>query len=748
MTDIGGQSISSSSIAGKRKRQPEYVPDGIDFTPGVVGDGRLRIYDAKRTKNLPSVQLDSSPASAISYFCNPDPTVDAKLGINTRTPTHILDVVQTNSSTPLARFTLADGITHPLTIDESGNTSFVGDVTVNGDLNVTGTTTTVSGLNVTDNFIIINSDLGVGVAPTEDCGVTVNRGSSTDFNFRWRESDDTFVIGLVGVSESAIATRQDSPTNGGIMVWNDSAKRFDNYGNFIFTGSRLGIGTAAAFPSPLATLHIIGEGSDDPLRIEYRDHDFPEDIPETIFQIDSDGISTFYQITLNDGPCVVVSGGMSISKRLICASSINTLGNFRFDLFHDEALVISSTDTNGDICLVTNGTGKVTITSGGVALSGTPGALLHVQYSGSEVGIDCFRVDDAATTDSSYLHVEQDGRVGINCGPVSASTSTGSQPIVQVTGFLNNTGPECLAQFTGTDNVGPGGISIERVSGGSWTTTGAMISAGLHYGETDNTFVHDNTLSTSVLGQAIHFDTTNTIMKFVLGGAGANTTPTVFPEFDLDSFSKLWLDFQSTVRGVYASATNSAVSTTNCSFCVNGTFAITGDLIMASGSLSHMRFTSATESTSTTSAPATVAGGVGVGGNVNIGRHLFAVDTASTSTFTGDTLFTGVSGYIRITPVIVATTTYSMLATDEIVLMTNAATRTITLQPCATAGVGRIVRFHEAGGSTNAVDINTVSSEIIHGGGIADSTTRAITTAYGYMSLMTDGTAWYVLSTG
>jgi hypothetical protein len=198
MSDLSGQTLSWSTITGKRKWQPEYIPDVVDFTPGgTSGDGQLRIYDAKRSRNLPSIQFDSS-ASAISYICNANTAIDATLGINTRAAAYDVHVVQVSSVAPLARFTLVDGTTHPLTIDETGETAIVGSTTtITGDLTVTGTISTVTDLAVTRNFITLNSDL-VGAAPTEDCGVTVNRGNSTNFNLLWRESDDTFVIGLVG----------------------------------------------------------------------------------------------------------------------------------------------------------------------------------------------------------------------------------------------------------------------------------------------------------------------------------------------------------------------------------------------------------------------------------------------------------------------------------------------------------------------------------------------------------------------
>ena len=75
-------------------------------------------------------------------------------------------------------------ITNNLTV--GNNTVITGNLTVNG------TTTTVNSntVSVGDNIIELNSDLGAGVAPSQDAGILINRGSSTDVQLRYNETAD------------------------------------------------------------------------------------------------------------------------------------------------------------------------------------------------------------------------------------------------------------------------------------------------------------------------------------------------------------------------------------------------------------------------------------------------------------------------------------------------------------------------------------------------------------------------------
>lgn len=64
------------------------------------------------------------------------------------------------------------------------------DVTVSGNLTVSGTTTTISTETVTinDNILVLNNN-ATG-APTENAGIEVERGSSTNVSIRWNETTD------------------------------------------------------------------------------------------------------------------------------------------------------------------------------------------------------------------------------------------------------------------------------------------------------------------------------------------------------------------------------------------------------------------------------------------------------------------------------------------------------------------------------------------------------------------------------
>lgn len=97
-----------------------------------------------------------------------------------------VDVSETN-----LRARLAD-ITEDVTIGDGTDVTITtsGDLTVTGDLTVSGTTTTVNSatLSVADNIITLNSD--VTGSPTENAGIEVNRGTSTDVAIRWNETSD------------------------------------------------------------------------------------------------------------------------------------------------------------------------------------------------------------------------------------------------------------------------------------------------------------------------------------------------------------------------------------------------------------------------------------------------------------------------------------------------------------------------------------------------------------------------------
>jgi hypothetical protein len=94
-----------------------------------------------------------------------------------------------------------------LVIDSAGGTVTIDDnLIVSGDLTVNGTTTTVNTetINLADNLIVLNSN-ETG-APSQNAGLEIERGSSTNVALRWNEISDKWELTEDGSTYVDIAT--------------------------------------------------------------------------------------------------------------------------------------------------------------------------------------------------------------------------------------------------------------------------------------------------------------------------------------------------------------------------------------------------------------------------------------------------------------------------------------------------------------------------------------------------------------
>ena len=80
------------------------------------------------------------------------------------------------------------------------------DVTIAGNLTVSGTTTTVNSNTVTigDNILVLNSD--EAGTPSQNAGIEVERGTSTNASITWDESTDSWGAGLAGAEVPLVTT--------------------------------------------------------------------------------------------------------------------------------------------------------------------------------------------------------------------------------------------------------------------------------------------------------------------------------------------------------------------------------------------------------------------------------------------------------------------------------------------------------------------------------------------------------------
>jgi len=91
----------------------------------------------------------------------------------------------------------------------TGNVTLNDNVSITGDLTVSGTTTTVNSetISLADNIIALNSNFTSG-SPTEDSGLSITRGGSTAKTLLWDETNDKWTVGsetfVAGTFEGAL----------------------------------------------------------------------------------------------------------------------------------------------------------------------------------------------------------------------------------------------------------------------------------------------------------------------------------------------------------------------------------------------------------------------------------------------------------------------------------------------------------------------------------------------------------------
>ena len=135
-------------------------------------------------------------------------------------------------------------------------------LTVSGDLVVSGNTTTLNtaNLNVEDSFILLNS--GETSTPTLNSGIEIERGTSTNVFIRWNESSDKWQFtndgtnytdlgaGGATISETAPA----SPTPGQVWFESDTAQTFVYYDSYWVEVGASGMAAMVSDTAPSSTI--------------------------------------------------------------------------------------------------------------------------------------------------------------------------------------------------------------------------------------------------------------------------------------------------------------------------------------------------------------------------------------------------------------------------------------------------------------------------------------------------------------
>lgn len=217
-----------------------------------IPDSLFKLYDDIDPTKEVQFQLSEVSSSSTSILSIPDESgviiTDATLGYTnslshiglTNNPHNVtLSQLGIESTTPEnGQILIYNSLSSKW---ENGNT-INNDLTINGNLYVSGTTTTVNSadMSISDNIIVINKgELGNGVTLSQ-AGIEVDRGTYTNYQFIFDELEDTFKIGEIG-NLSTVATREISPINGAFAYW-DSA-------TFMFKTKNVLVSDISDFPS-------------------------------------------------------------------------------------------------------------------------------------------------------------------------------------------------------------------------------------------------------------------------------------------------------------------------------------------------------------------------------------------------------------------------------------------------------------------------------------------------------------------
>ena len=143
-----------------------------------------------------------------------------------------------SANLPKIEFTGADNATKTISVADSGALSFDGDLTVS-NLTVSGSTTTVNTETVTidDNILVLNNN--ESGTPSENAGLEVERGTSTNVLFRWNETSDRWEF-----------------TNDGSTYYNIPIS--SEYANGDITSVTAGTGLSGGGASGAVTLNVSG----------------------------------------------------------------------------------------------------------------------------------------------------------------------------------------------------------------------------------------------------------------------------------------------------------------------------------------------------------------------------------------------------------------------------------------------------------------------------------------------------------
>jgi hypothetical protein len=164
----------------------------VDISSNAPTDGQTLVWDNSNNKFIPA---DFSDLTSVSSNILPTTTNTYDIGSSTKVWNNLW-----------------------------ASTGNIDNLTVSGDLVVSGSVTTIdtTNLTVSDNIIVLNND--VTGTPSEDAGLEIERGTLTNVSIAWNESTDRWTFTNDGTTYHNLIINSDDLVEGAVNEYYDDSK--------------------------------------------------------------------------------------------------------------------------------------------------------------------------------------------------------------------------------------------------------------------------------------------------------------------------------------------------------------------------------------------------------------------------------------------------------------------------------------------------------------------------------------------
>ena len=425
---IAGSGLSASS--GQLS-----ISETGDISAVTAGDG----LSGGGSSGAVSLALDLNELTAATVDVSADSIAIIDGGDNSSKKESIADLATAMAGTGIGASSGALSVDSTVVVTSGaqtvgGDKTFSDDIVISGNLTVSGTQTIVNTAttSLADNIIELNRD--ASGSPSENAGLQVNRGSSSDVFLQWNETSDVWQFTNDGSTYYSIATDTDDLSEGST--------------NLYFTNARADARIAAATTSDLT------EGTN----LYYTDARFDNRLSGKNTDNLTEGSSNLYFTNerAQDAVGGIITGSGNISATYDDAAGTITVSEAltTTDITEGDNLYFTNERVDDRVGAIMSGSGNISVT--------------YDDSAGTITIAEALTTTDIAEGDNQYFTTARARAALSASGDISYNSSTG------VISFTNDAGDiESVTAGSGLTGGGSSGAVTLNIGAGTGITVNA-----------------------------------------------------------------------------------------------------------------------------------------------------------------------------------------------------------------------------------------------------------------------------------